>query len=118
VWTNLIANAVQAMDGNGTLVVRAVPDDGDGVRVEIIDSGPGIPPGDIDRIFDLHFTTKGGRVEFGLGLGLRIAQDVVQRHGGRIDVESSPGRTRFTVTIPAGHTPEPAPGLPHEVDDG
>jgi signal transduction histidine kinase len=104
VWTNLINNALQAMEGEGTLIIRTRPGP-DAVTVEVEDSGPGIPPDDIGRIFDMHFTTKGGRVEFGLGLGLRIAQDVVERHGGSIDVASEPGRTVFTVTLPRGGTP-------------
>ena len=99
VWTNLIANAAEAMEGSGTLTVRT-SSGGDQVTVAIEDTGPGIPAGEIDRIFEMHFTTKHGRVEFGLGLGLRIAQDVVQRHGGSIRVESRPGRTVFTVTLP------------------
>jgi len=117
VWTNLITNAVQAMDGKGTLTLR-IAGGAPEVRVEIIDSGPGIAPADLERIFDLHFTTKGGRVEFGLGLGLRIAQDVVQRHGGRIDVESRPGRTCFAVILPVDGRPQPAPGLSQESERG
>jgi signal transduction histidine kinase len=100
VWTNLIVNAIQVMEGPGTLeVVTDVPETGF-VRVKVIDSGPGIPPGDIDKIFDLAFTTKQGRVDFGLGLGLRIAQDIVARHRGMIGVDSVPGRTVFSVTLP------------------
>jgi signal transduction histidine kinase len=100
VWTNLIVNAIQVMEGPGTLeVVTDVPEAGH-VRVQVIDSGPGIPPDDIDKIFDLAFTTKRGRVDFGLGLGLRIAQDIVTRHRGMIGVDSVPGRTVFSVTLP------------------
>ena len=111
VWTNLVANAIQAMEGEGVLTVAVDAPDPGHVRVEIVDDGPGIPPEDLDRIFDLHFTTKHGRVEFGLGLGLRIAHDVVTRHHGRIAVESRPGRTAFTVTLPVSGTPQAAPGL-------
>ena len=100
VWTNLIVNAVQAMEGEGTLTVRTGPRDSDRIRVEIVDSGPGIAPADIDRIFELDFTTKQGRVDFGLGLGLRIAQDIVTRHRGTIEVDSAPGRTSFAVVLP------------------
>lgn len=100
VWTNLIVNAIQVMEGPGTLEVATdVPQPGF-VRVQVIDSGPGIPPDDVDKIFDLAFTTKQGRVDFGLGLGLRIAQDIVARHRGMIGVDSVPGRTVFSVTLP------------------
>jgi signal transduction histidine kinase len=111
VWTNLITNAIQAMEGEGVLTVAVDAPDPGSVRVAVVDDGPGIPPEDLDRIFDLHFTTKHGRVEFGLGLGLRIAHDVVAPHHGRIAVESRPGRTAFTVTLPVSGSPEPAPGL-------
>ena len=87
VWTNLIDNAVDAMEGRGTLTC-AEPDptpDGVGVRVTICDSGPGIPPDIRDRLFEPFYTTKEpGR---GTGLGLHISHKVVARHGGRIDVE-------------------------------
>ncbi|MDJ0960470.1 MAG: ATP-binding protein [Acidimicrobiia bacterium] len=106
VWTNLIVNAIQVMEGPGTLeVVTDVPEPGF-VRVQVIDSGPGIPPEDVERIFDLAFTTKQGRVDFGLGLGLRIALDIVTRHHGVIEVDSVPGRTAFSVTLPVGNTTE------------
>jgi signal transduction histidine kinase len=101
VWTNLIDNAVDAMDGRGALVVAAEPDptpDGIGVRVTIEDSGSGIPPDIRDRLFEPFFTTKEpGR---GTGLGLHISHGVIARHGGRIDVESEPGRTEFIVSLP------------------
>jgi signal transduction histidine kinase len=101
VWTNLIHNAVQAMDGSGTLTVRARAADG-GVAVEICDTGPGIPDDVRPRIFEAFFTTK--RPGEGTGLGLEIAyRIVVQRHMGRIDVESAPGSTCFTVWLPAHH---------------
>jgi signal transduction histidine kinase len=101
VWTNLIVNAIDVMGGSGVLSVVVRPSGGD-VVVEIIDSGPGISPEHMDRIFEMEFTTKQGRVDFGLGLGLRIALDIVERHGGHIDVDSKPGRTCFAVTLPRG----------------
>jgi len=100
VWTNLISNAIQAMAGSGTLTIQTDTPDPNHIRVRLIDSGPGINPDHLDRVFDMHFTTREGRVEFGLGLGLRICQDIVVRHEGSIEVASQPGRTCFTVTLP------------------
>jgi signal transduction histidine kinase len=98
VWTNLIDNAVQAMDGHGTLTVRTSLD-GDCARVEIGDTGPGIPANIRQRIFEPFFTTK--PVGQGTGLGLDISyRIVVGRHGGDITVESEPGNTRFIVRLP------------------
>ncbi len=99
VWTNLIANALDAMKERGALTVRTAVEDGY-AAVRIIDSGPGIPPEHLDKIFNLRFTTRQGRIEFGMGLGLSIAQSIVSRHGGRIEVRSEPGRTEFCVYLP------------------
>jgi len=98
VWTNLIDNAVDAMDGRGTLTVRTSMD-GDRVRVEIGDTGPGVPEKLRRRIFEPFFTTK--PVGQGTGLGLDISyRIVVGRHGGDLTVESRPGDTRFIVRLP------------------
>jgi signal transduction histidine kinase len=97
VWTNLVDNAVDAMDGRGTLVLCTTAD-GDGVLVEVTDSGAGMPPDVAARVFEPFFTTKG--VGKGTGLGLDIAHRiVVERHGGTIDVESRPGATTFRVRL-------------------
>jgi signal transduction histidine kinase len=86
VWTNLIDNAVDAMDGQGTLTLRTRAE-GDRVVVEIADTGSGMPPEVVARAFEPFFTTKD--VGRGTGLGLDIARRiVVERHGGRIDVDS------------------------------
>lgn len=99
VWTNLISNALDAMNNQGTLTVEteAAKDE---VRVKIIDTGPGIPPENLQKIFDVQFTTRQGRVEFGLGLGLSIAQGIISRYGGTIRVQSRPGHTEFCVCLP------------------
>jgi signal transduction histidine kinase len=98
VWTNLIDNALQAMDGHGTLTLRTSLD-GDHVRVEVGDTGPGIPKELRQRIFEPFFTTKA--VGQGTGLGLDISyRIVVGRHGGDLSVESQPGDTRFVVRLP------------------
>ncbi len=99
VWTNLIANALDAMKNQGRLTVATSSED-DQIVVRIIDDGPGIPKENLERIFSLRFTTRQGRVEFGLGLGLSISRNIVTRHGGTIRVQSQPGRTEFRVTLP------------------
>jgi signal transduction histidine kinase len=97
VWTNLLENALDALDGKGEIVVRTRLE-GRHVVVEIQDDGPGIPPELQPRIFNPFFTTKGAK---GAGLGLDIARRiVVQRHGGELSVASQPGDTRFTVRLP------------------
>ncbi|MEW2166793.1 ATP-binding protein [Streptomyces sp. NPDC007084] len=98
VWTNLIDNAVSAMDGEGTLTVRTAPD-GDNVLVEFHDTGAGVPDEIRDRIFDPFFTTK--PVGEGTGLGLDISwRIVVNKHHGSLAVHSVPGDTRFQVRLP------------------
>ncbi len=98
VWTNLIDNAIQAMDGEGTLTLRTLRED-NCVRVEICDTGPGVPADLQVRIFQPFFTTKA--VGQGTGLGLDISyRIVVERHGGDLQVESVPGDTRFVVRLP------------------
>jgi signal transduction histidine kinase len=108
VWTNLIDNAVDAMDGEGTLTVRTSPGLDDRLVVEIGDTGPGVPDDVRSRIFEPFFTTK--PMGKGTGLGLDIAwRIVVGRHRGDIRLESSPGDTRFQVVLPV-HEPEPTRG--------
>jgi signal transduction histidine kinase len=98
VWTNLIDNAVDAMNGAGRLTVRTALDR-DQLLVEFADTGPGIPAGIQDRIFEPFFTTK--PVGQGTGLGLDISwRIVVTRHHGDLRVESVPGDTRFQVRLP------------------
>ena len=100
VWTNLIDNAVDAMEGGGTLRVAAY-DDGGCVVVEIGDSGPGMPDEVAARAFEPFFTTK--EVGKGTGLGLDISRRiVVERHGGEISVDSRPGDTVVRVRLPVG----------------
>ena len=98
VWTNIIHNAIDAMDGEGTLTITTSLD-GDCILVEIGDTGPGIPAAIQRRIFEPFFTTKD--VGHGTGLGLDISyRIVVRRHHGDIRVDSSPGDTRFQVRLP------------------
>jgi signal transduction histidine kinase len=98
VWTNLIDNAVAAMEGEGTLTIRTARDN-DFLLVEICDTGPGVPAEIRERIFEPFFTTK--PVGEGTGLGLDISwRIVVNKHHGDLRVESEPGYTRFQVRLP------------------
>jgi two-component system, NtrC family, sensor kinase len=125
VFMNLLLNAIQAIEGEGTITIVTALEGGgadrgdgadggdrdDGVRIEIRDTGRGIPPELLETIFEPGFTTKGSRV--GMGLGLLISRQIVDRHGGRISVRSEPGQgSTFTVTLPVeldtGGTPRDA----------
>ncbi|MGC1246987.1 MAG: HAMP domain-containing sensor histidine kinase, partial [Spirulinaceae cyanobacterium] len=97
VWTNLIHNAIQAMDGKGKLEI-GVAQQQENVVVEITDSGAGIPPEVAEKIFDPFFTTKPAGE--GSGLGLDIVRKIITKHQGNITFESIPGKTTFKVTLP------------------
>ncbi|MCS7072941.1 MAG: ATP-binding protein, partial [Bacteroidia bacterium] len=98
VWTNIIVNAIQAMENKGRLIIDLFRE-GDHIVVKITDSGPGIPPHIVNRIFEPFFTTK--RQGEGSGLGLDICKKIVeQKHGGTISVDTEPGRTTFIVKLP------------------
>jgi signal transduction histidine kinase len=97
VWTNLIDNAIDAMNGQGELVVRTAQEFGR-LLVEVRDSGPGIPEEIRTRIFEPFYTTK--QVGDGTGLGLDTVYRIVQQHHGEVRVESEPGRTSFQVRLP------------------
>ena len=105
VWTNLIDNAVDAMDGSGRLILTTANEE-DWVRIEVEDDGPGIPEAIQGRIFDPFFTTK--EPGQGTGLGLNTTYNtVVKKHGGRIELQSRPGRTCFVIRLPRGPGDEP-----------
>jgi signal transduction histidine kinase len=113
VWTNLIDNAIGAMNGAGTLTVRTWGDDAF-VHIEIGDTGPGIDPEIRTRIFEPFFTTK--PVGEGTGLGLDISwRIVVNKHHGDIQVTSAPGDTRFAVRLPR-NPPAPDAATPDPAD--
>jgi len=97
VWTNLIHNATQAMNNQGKLEI-AVAEQGNQIVVQVTDSGCGIPPEIQDKIFAPFFTTK--PVGEGSGLGLDIVHKIVDKHQGKVEVESKPGKTTFTVYLP------------------
>lgn len=106
VWVNLIVNAAQAMNGEGQLTIRTLLRPDGWVEITVEDNGPGIPAEVQGRLFEHRFTTRGGRVEFGLGLGLPISRMIVENHGGHLSFESAPGRTVFLVELPP-HPPHP-----------
>jgi len=99
VWTNLVSNALQAMNGPGTLTVRAHLTPLKRVRVEVADTGPGIPPDVQAHIFEPFFTTKAAGE--GTGLGLHLCRQIVERHGGHMAFTSKPTGTLFWVELPA-----------------
>lgn len=104
VWTNLISNAQQALEGRGTIAIETSLDDGGPdarfpwAVVRVIDDGPGVPEEALPRIFEPFFTTK--RKGEGTGLGLGICRQIVEKHGGTLRCQSEPGRTVFEVRLP------------------
>ena len=100
VFANIIVNAAEAMDGNGTLIIRTVLDrQGGSLRVEFADTGHGIKEEDMPRLFEPFFTTK--EVGKGTGLGLAISYGILQKHRGSIQVRSELGKgSTFTITLP------------------
>lgn len=106
IWTNMIMNAIQAMGGDGQLIIRVFLQGEEHVVVEFEDNGPGIPPEVMGRLFEPYFTTK-PKGE-GLGIGLSVCKEITQRHGGHIEVKSQPGATCFRIILPLkqSETPE------------
>jgi two-component system NtrC family sensor kinase len=99
VWMNLLVNATQAMGESRGEVRITTRCEGRTVIVSISDTGPGIAPEQLKKIFDPFFTTK--PIGEGTGLGLSISHGIIERHGGKIEVESTPGQgTTFTVSLP------------------
>ncbi|AOY78677.1 response regulator [Moorena producens JHB] len=109
VWTNLIHNALQAMENKGNLIINVRQED-DQIKVSITDTGKGIPPEIQPKIFQPFFTTKPAGE--GSGLGLDIVRKIVEKHHGHMEVESVPGETTFTVSLPI-QQPQP---MAEEVD--
>jgi signal transduction histidine kinase len=98
VWLNLVNNALDAMPGGGTLTVRWRPAADGRAVVEFADEGAGMAPEQLPRVGEPFFTTKPG----GTGLGVAIAQRIVERHGGTLAYERAPGRgTVARVSLPA-----------------
>ena len=130
VWTNLIVNAAEAIeDENADLVAAAESAGGvpelpargevealiritvrptpEGVVVTVCDNGPGIDPSIVDKIMEPHFTTKAGRVRFGLGMGMSIVRSIIADHRGTLVIDSHPGSTTMRISLPT---------QPHEED--
>ncbi|MCU0545898.1 MAG: ATP-binding protein [Oscillatoriaceae cyanobacterium Prado104] len=101
VWTNLLHNALQAMSNKGVLTIEVKQRSGS-LWASITDSGEGIPPEILPRIFEPFFTTKPPGE--GSGLGLDIVQKIVEKHQGKLQVESEPGKTTFTVELPLNNS--------------
>jgi len=97
VWGNLISNAIHAMDYNGTLII-SLQNLKNEVKVSFNDTGKGIKPDEKDKIFEAFYSTK--EIGKGSGLGLNIALKSIKKHNGSIDVQSQPGNTAFTVSLP------------------
>jgi signal transduction histidine kinase len=114
IWTNLMANAIEAMRGKGELRVRTAREL-DHVLVEIGDNGPGIPPEVLPHIYEPFFTTKG--VGEGTGLGLDTVARIIRNHHGEIHVSSQPGNTRFRVFLPLAQPKSPAIHMNEEGED-
>lgn len=105
VFMNILLNAMQAIEGDGRITIRT-GQNGEEIWVEVEDNGKGIMPEHMDHIFDPFFTTKPAGT--GTGLGLSVSYSIIKKHGGRIEVKSSPGKgSVFKVVIPqhANHKP-------------
>jgi signal transduction histidine kinase/ferredoxin len=107
VFMNLLINATQAIEGKGVITIRTLPQNGT-IVVEITDTGKGIAPEHLARIFNPGFTTKGSGI--GMGLGLSIVHQIVEQHRGKMDVESTVGEgTTFRLTLPLVQPPSDQP---------
>jgi signal transduction histidine kinase len=112
VWTNLLVNAAEALEGDGSIRLTTDSPAPDRVRVRITDDGPGVPVEVQQRLFEPRFTTKHGVVRYGLGLGLAISRHLVEQHGGEISLESDERGTTVTVLLPAAEPSADTGGLP------
>ena len=100
VFMNIVMNAIDAMDGSGTLTIKTRAEDGWAIA-EFQDSGCGMPESMIDKIFDPFFTTKNSTEGSSMGLGLAVSYGIVQNHGGEVEVSSEEGKgTTFTIRLP------------------
>jgi signal transduction histidine kinase len=105
VFMNLVLNASQAISDDGTITIRTSSSGGYAV-VEVSDTGKGITADDLDHIFDVGFTTK--QTKSGMGLGLAICKEIIERQGGRIEVDSTPGEGSTFRVLLRGAAEDPA----------
>lgn len=107
-FANLVHNAIKFTPSGGSVLVRVSPEPGgDGGMVEVVDTGVGIPPEHLDRIFERFHKEDAARSEAGFGLGLSLVREIVRAHGGSIRVESTPDEgSTFRVILPHGGAPE------------
>ena len=102
IFTNLLLNARDAIPNGGKIIISTTTDDNDSLMIEISDTGIGIAPENVAKIYDPFYTTKG--VGRGTGLGLAVSYGIVQEHSGHISVESTPGRgTTFRISLPTSN---------------
>jgi len=95
---NVITNAIQSIEDKGTITINTSTADG-GVRIEISDTGKGIPPDELNSLFDFNFTTKSDRI--GIGMGLMSAYNIIQKHKGEMEIKSEVGKgTAVIITLP------------------
>jgi two-component system NtrC family sensor kinase len=98
VFMSLLSNAIEAIKDDGTITIRTLMESGD-IRIAVSDTGAGIPAERIPHLFDPGFSTKGPRVK--AGMGLLVSSNIVSKHGGRIDIDSTPGvGSTFTIVLP------------------
>ena len=101
VFVNMLRNASQAIEGTGQITIETLRA-GDDIKIKFTDTGRGIPPENLDKLFDRGFTTKS--LDEGTGLGLSICKQIMEEHHGKIEVESQVGKgTTFTITLPIKH---------------
>jgi signal transduction histidine kinase len=112
---NLVGNALRYVPDGGAITLRAAVA-GDAGILSVEDSGGGIAAADLTRVFDRFYKADPARAASGIGsgLGLSIVKGIVERHGGRVEVASRPGRTLFTVTLPHGSATDGAAGAPDD----
>ena len=105
---NLLDNARKAIDGKGYILLEGVPEEGGGYRIQVADSGKGIPPEELGRVTEAFYMVdkSRARAQGGAGLGLALCRRIVELHGGALDIQSEPGQgTRVSIHLKGGDGP-------------